>query len=124
MKAKELMIGDWVLMDIYCPPTGLLLPLKVTPQDLLWIMQGKKCEPIPLTYGILEKNEWMNKDNTLCYLDAPTDKGIDAWLEYREHNKTLFIGDGLIPQPINYVHELQHALRLCGLNDLADNFQI
>ena len=23
-----------------------------------------------------------------------------------------------------YVHELQHALRLCGLNELADNFKI
>lgn len=24
----------------------------------------------------------------------------------------------------SYIHELQHALRLCGLNDLADNFKI
>ena len=25
---------------------------------------------------------------------------------------------------LQYVHELQHALRLCGLNELADNFKI
>lgn len=25
---------------------------------------------------------------------------------------------------IDYVHELQQALRLCGLNELADNFKI
>lgn len=24
----------------------------------------------------------------------------------------------------HYVHELQHALRLCGLNELADNFKV
>lgn len=26
--------------------------------------------------------------------------------------------------PIKYVHELQHALRLCGLSELADKFII
>lgn len=25
---------------------------------------------------------------------------------------------------LQYVHELQHALRLCGLNELADNFKV
>lgn len=25
---------------------------------------------------------------------------------------------------INYVHELQHALRICGLSDLADNLKL
>jgi len=25
---------------------------------------------------------------------------------------------------VNYVHQLQHALRLCGLNELANNFKL
>ena len=30
---------------------------------------------------------------------------------------------GIVEQ-FYYFHELQHALRLCGLNELADNFKI
>ena len=26
--------------------------------------------------------------------------------------------------PIKYVHELQHALRLCGLSELAENLKV
>ena len=31
---------------------------------------------------------------------------------------------GRLSMQIQYVHELQHILRLIGLNDLADNFKI
>ncbi|MBQ0088527.1 MAG: hypothetical protein KBT27_04250 [Prevotellaceae bacterium] len=39
-------------------------------------------------------------------------------------NDYFYIYCAMISIQIKYVHELQHALRLCGLNDLADNFKI
>lgn len=117
MKAKDLMIGDWVFINN--------LPIKVTDIDESeginreWI-GGAVCEdagcisweyikPIPLTPEILEKNGW--------YLDE-----IDG--SYRHYDNHFWIGGRNAPfgimvsnlyQDINYVHELQHALKLCGI---------
>lgn len=44
---------------------------------------------------------WLNKDNDYFFISS-----LDAYIH------------------IYYVHELQHALRLCGLNELADNFKV
>ena len=47
---------------------------------------------------------------------------------YYEHNDgyDFFLGNvrSVHVGPLQYVHELQHALRLCGLNEIADNFKI
>ena len=100
--------------------------------------------PIPLTTEILEKNGW--------YLDPllkdPLLEGEPKtlWL-YKNDKITLslnfpikqlnFVGvlgiftehtirtlSGFLWKDTLYVHELQHALRLCGLDELADNFKI
>lgn len=86
-----------------------------------------KIMPIPLTAEILEKNgaekeyEW----SRYC-ISEPYGREIYAGLRMdgvylyadEEDDKWNFFAH------IRYVHELQHALRLCGLNDLADNFKI
>ena len=101
--------------------------------------------PIPLTYEILKKNgfspetfltaEWEKevyfKEFSSCVVE-PDDSGKYIFGTTIYWNKTD--GDG---SPIDwgtmydsriynlqYVHELQHALRLCGLDELADNFKI
>ena len=114
MEAKELMIGDWY--DWYAD--GKNYHYQVTKEtfsnDDTTIAN---FEPIPLTADILKKNgctmvdkgdygEWHIKDNP----------NIPLW----QHTEFIIFG-GI---EIHYVHELQHALRLCGLNDLADNFKI
>ena len=151
MKTTELMVGDWVCLkdDIKCE-----LPLKVDgvlTDDISLEGEGflggaeGLIRPIPITPEILEKNgfdtdtfltsEWekevyfkefpgcvVEPDNSGKYIfgttiywnkiggdGSPIDWG--TMYESRIHN-------------LQYVHELQNALRLCGLNELADNFKV
>lgn len=128
MKVNELMIGDWVMNPndgkcykihtvTACEQTRLSNPYSLT--DLEFHLG----EPIPLTAEILEKNGFVFRgDNDTMYG------------EYYLHNQSTFaikmfngylvgmcMGEDL---EFDYVHELQHALRLCGLNELADTFKI
>ena len=113
MKATELMIGDWVKSR-----TGMNVKIVGISHDYPCVY-----EPIPLTAEILEKNGFVFRENNdiMCG-------------EYYLHNQSTFaikmfngylvgmcMGEDL---EFHYVHELQHALRLCGLNELADNFKI
>lgn len=136
MKASELMIGDWV------HSTTLKKVFRVTCLDddhdeiktSSCHIPMKLLEPIPLTEELLLKNGF----DRFRY---------DGWVHYYKVN-----GNGALPFVIhsmiggemlsdevesfststendcgiqmNYVHELQHALRLCCRNDLADNFKI
>lgn len=81
-----------------------------------------EIEPIPLTPEILEKNGFELRDDFFYHMvddnphhyDFKLKNGNDGYiLEYNTYN--------LI---IRYVHRLQRALRLCRLNDLADNFKV
>ena len=125
MKATELMIGDLVcLID----DTNYELPLKVdgtVTEDISLEGDGflggidGLIRPIPLTYEILKKNGW--KETEYCY-------------EYRDYKNTIqcclpdMIGriNGVEIENFKceYVHQYQHLLRLCGLDELADNFKI
>lgn len=49
------------------------------------------------------------------------------WVEIHEDCKKSYFKQGYSCEMIyccHYVHELQHALRLCGLDELADNLKI
>ena len=109
MKATELQIGDWILYGDK--------PVKV-----LQLSENGKyswLKPIPLTTGILEKNGW---------------KETEYWHEYEDGNTIIQYSLSNIWGIINeieieyfkceYVHQLQHLLRLCGLDELADNFKV
>lgn len=128
MKATELQIGDWV---------GRVFDDKRIIEDYRqvdWIRTGEigmryqkvwsiGCiEPIPLTPEILEKNGFwvMEKVNNgaeeyIAYATA------GLMFHYNRDNDYYFPNT---PISWKYVHELQHALRLCGLDELADNFKI
>ena len=90
-------------------------------------------KPIPFTEEILEKNGfdivqdgdsltiWKQKDdeygNEVYDITIYASKGVmrlDTSIRYH----------GAIRKNICYVHELQRALRCCGLWDLADNFVV
>ena len=102
MKATELMIGDWVKSR-----TGMNVKIVGINHDYPSVY-----EPIPLTAEILEKNGWWQDEIDGTYHNTMSVYGRKA---------PFSILDGVA---INYVHELQQALRLCGLKDLADNFKI
>ena len=83
------------------------------------------CEdikPIPLTSEILEKNGF--------WVLEKVDNGAEEHVAYATDGLILHYNrdnDYHFPNtPISwkYVHELQHVLRLCELDKLADNFKI
>lgn len=125
MNSKELMIGDWAIFNGN--------PLKVQAidsrdseivaedgifctEESRWAYTADKVEGIPLTPEILEKNGW--------WFDTE-----DTW-RHDEVNFTIEKWNGRyqcynINQIKLYsVHQLQQALRLAGMVDMANNFKI
>ena len=85
--------------------------------------------PIPLTPEILEKNGFgftRNSDTkSVCngyWIYENLELGT-CCLD-KEGNWPCFINIDDMNIKCEYVHQLQHALRLCKLGDLADNFKI
>ena len=129
MKATELMIGDWVKIK------GHLDYDKVREiardESMQWyisfacsatLFRAYEFEPIPLTPKILEKNGF--------WVMEKVDNGAEEYIAYATNGLMFHYNrdnDYYFPNtPISwkYVHELQHALRLCGLDELADNFKL
>ena len=111
MKTNELMIGDWVL------DTRTGTPLRVNP--FMAELEVPEWQPIPLTVEILEKNADSHFDERVydiyCFYNEDDD-GYDHLVEitsiYGQFEWTINGNEYGITE-IKYVHELQHALRLC-----------
>lgn len=138
MKAEELMIGDWVLAE------GKLTQVtdidKYDGINRKWIAgcENGGCiweeyiEPISLTPEIFEKsgftlNEEENPIFTIRVYSLDADdvaviqrpKGGWKFMYGKEtsNQQNLFFGDGkFVCMPIQYVHELQHILKVCGID--------
>lgn len=149
MNCNELMIGDWFLASEQHSTmdgdyTLEFYPKKLTLDDLLFARDNDWNEldwneftkPILLTAEILEKNgfDWVEDEDELSNSEYEGYMALYSDEEIRFYSKGSmdrycaleigYIERTYIKLYINYVHELQHALRLCGLNDLADNFKI
>lgn len=88
-----------------------------------------EAEPIPLTKEILKANgfsgskidkQYVLYDETDCPLFSivirkKNNMRYGFWIPVSWYGKGCYL---------DYIHELQHALRLCSLNELADNFKI
>lgn len=127
MKAEELMLGDWV----YCEgqPTPDNVTIETIAEDGVWF-NGPNYEgaasydrifPITITPEILEKNGFTNIGENVWQWE---EKPFWVWWEEKNHHLGIEIDDSsydeeksktimIIVQ--NYIHELQHALRLCGI---------
>ena len=115
MKATDLMIGDKVMVNVLSQIPNTYALHTWTANDYSRDIQVK---PIQLTPKILEKNGWERKGN---YMIIKVGKITLYWVEY--------LDCGLYKNEYNmctckYVHQLQHALRLCGFDTLADTFKI
>lgn len=122
LKVTDLMVGDWLKHYNGTP----MQVTKITTNHFTCAEnRGANCweynnkfEPIPLTPEILEKNGF-KKDFELkgCYWRPDCRKycivkEIETWYFAFRH-----MGGGHICiSECNYVHQLQHALRLCGIN--------
>ena len=141
MKATELMIGDWVCLK---DDTKCEFPLKVDgvlTDDISLEGEGflggvdGLIRPIPITPEILEKNGfersvvipsnfYRNIDNErLIFSPHSSCYGL-GYVHWDESNDADIMHRLEVQQPIMYIHQMQHALRLFGLDELADNFKI
>lgn len=123
--------------DAYPSTFDVYLPLD---EGGLCFARQNQVKPIPLTAEILEKNIPFNRN-----WDATSSNPQGSVAEWRKDNDmaSVFVWDFRdkigeyileinikgwvnygIKKNIYFVHELQHALRLCGLNELADNLRI
>lgn len=125
MDSKDLMVGDWVNTNDGFRKVLIITPFRVRTNICEHEFDVDCITPISLTEDILKMNNFeFSPARDLALLKIgdvmievyPSD-GLD-WLRIYPSN------DQRIQLSINYVHELQHALRLCGLNELADNFKI
>ena len=132
MKANELMIGDWVATKKGDGQVDTIQDNDVIFTSAIQGIEGaaylQETDPINITEGFLLRNGFTeqpdvpedcvnyiyNNDGKIVYIfRQPWDNfSIDANFQ------------GRLSMTIKYVHELQHILRLIGLNDLADNFKI
>lgn len=123
MKATELMIGDWVLaqfIDVNRCAKISAICVDCAVVALAHSNYGHDYDsicPVPLTEEILKANGFVENKGSwrlrsdLFMLNEFIDGGYCAPAFYEQ----VFI---------NNVHELQHALRICGLHEVADNFII
>ena len=127
MKTTELMIGDWVISN----KRGKNEIVKVVSFDgginCCWI--GADCflglvacedlSPISLTPEILEKNGWKHDG---IFMDKRIDE--NTCFSWPDRLGAVLYRNNYHMCDCKYVHTLQHALRLCELDELADNFKI
>ena len=116
MKPTDLMIKDWVMVKVLSqiPNTYVLHTWAANDYS-----RNLQVEPIPLTPEILEKNGW---ERNGIFMEKRIDENIHlSWADIC--GSVLFQGNYYMCE-CNYVHTLQHALRLCGGDELADNFKI
>ena len=127
MKCNELMIGDWVLINNTPHKIQAIDSIDAEIQaddELYYIGEDRyysetKVAGVPLTYEILEKNGW---------------KAFEEGYEHQDDRSTIFYcppemqgcihGVEVAYFKCEYAHQYQYLMRLCGLDELADNFKL
>lgn len=132
MKANELMIGDWVRitdddtdMSFVSQISGISsvgnIYARMPEGETAYPFAEDCAEPIPITPEILEKNFGVVERSSdgynlvinreLILLAFHLKATLDFWIAQPRDCPHLTYS---LPLP-RYVHELQHALRLCGI---------
>ena len=154
MKLTDLAISDWVLINNTPHKIQSIDSIddEILADDELYYVGEDRChsedkiEGIPITPEILEKNGWHfgltsdEEDAEYCLGGCHYDRhwtydegagSISLLFPNDADGGELIIDDQSFNRHLNlvfcdtlHVHELQRALRLCGLNELADNFKV
>ena len=145
MKASDLMIGDWVLINNTPHKIQAIdsIDAEIQADDELYYVgedrhhSEDKIEGIRITYEILEKNGFYDLNTQWYYKRFLSNNCFDIHISlvYREIEVSKLYGVGTECEEVEYdssivfdndicVHQLQHALRLCGLDEIADNFKV
>ena len=129
MELKNLMIGDWVIVNNSpCKICSINEHCVFTEKGTSYYSM-EEIEAIPITTEILEKNGFgfvKSYDIRSVWNGQWIYKGLElaTCCFNRDDNWPCFINIDDSNIKCEYVHQLQHALRLCKLDALADNFKI
>lgn len=135
MTKEELMIGDWVLVlgiPMRIAELGTVMAVFLDENEEESYNSYAIIEPVPITKEIVEKNgfsrhpDYDYSDEVYRLFVGEEDDGDDYLkfysIEICPKNSRIRIHRYIYPIPdtefmgtIRYVHELQHALRLCGI---------
>lgn len=119
LSCKDLMIGDWVMINpiSYYQVEQIRMEfgeLRIYLKGTEVFATENEIMPIPLTPEILEKNgfhkEW-DEDIILMVCDTIIVETGNNYKLYKDGKMYL----RRVLSPLYYVHQLQHALRLCGI---------
>ncbi len=144
IKCRALMVGDWITNR-----NGFPMQITNVGEDYAyatwegnegdpWEFDDKdeQPQPIEITREMLKANGWEEHSyyssfhNLSNYFFMKDKNGnhlelkhgtLAIWNDHEPDNDGVY-SDILIP--IKYVHQLQQALRLAGLTDMANNFKI
>ena len=110
MKATELMIGDWVQSGRTAARVNSLY------EGGDWPF----LKPVPLSSEILEKNGFDVESHENPAAFAYKKEGVsivEVYWNGPEHGYRciFYYGDTRLRKTCHFVHELQHALRICGV---------
>ena len=131
MKANELMIGDW-LKHYNGTPVQVT---KITTEHFACAENGgvncweynNKYEPIFITSEILEKNGWIKSELNLDFYCGNLEyKNYNIQIHNNQdslntnnkwliHIETIYYEE-ISQSEITYIHQLQHVLKLCGID--------
>lgn len=130
MKVNELMIGDWVKVTDDDTDDSFIGQVKAIDEleninvpegeDVAYPYSIDCLEPIPLTPEILEKNGFSGEGYNMGIVGfsvEPIPDEKDGYEVFIWTDMCLQIKHGFthLKKYIKYVHELQHAIRLCGI---------
>ena len=115
LSSKDLMVGDWLMFNGEpCQVRGLHNDDTATFVEYRSLYCLIDAEPIPLTPEILEKNglandyygSYFKEDEHMLLEISSSEDGISWTINFHEY--------GILK--LEYVHQLQHALKLCGID--------
>ena len=145
MLCKELQISDWIAdnngfqWQIICVGDDYAYATFEGNEGDPWEFDDEDEHPyaIELTEAILERNGWKQSSTKKLWVISILREGVEnpiymkydqviqelvVWYDYIEAYNHIIYADMIIR--VTFVHELQHALRLAGLNDVANVFTL
>lgn len=119
MKISDIMIGDWVDVRNSADKNTPHIE-RITPAHLL---RDEPCLGIPITPEILEKNGFQKGGSCYILYDDKEDNDFEpvGGYEIRFYPGNNFCSiqnietEADISFYCEYIHQLQHAMRLCGI---------
>lgn len=142
MKANELMLADWVnIINTGHAQVVMVDQYHIQTTYAKYLIDERKLEPILITAEILKANGFIRKEiykdgdfwdyiysqhdgvhDFYCKARFVDSRGIDC-CEFSYYTYGI-LSCNVVSIKYRFVHELQHAMRLIGLADLADNFKV